>query len=38
LIRPSGSVCVKETPVSYVNRALFATAVSEIHMLVPNLG
>jgi hypothetical protein len=26
------------TPVYYVNRALFATAVSEIHTLVPNLG
>jgi hypothetical protein len=26
------------TPVCYVNRALSATAVSEIHMLVPNLG
>jgi hypothetical protein len=27
-----------ETPLCYVNRALSATAVSEIHMLVPNLG
>jgi hypothetical protein len=27
-----------ETPVCYVNRGLFATAVSEIHMLVPNRG
>jgi hypothetical protein len=27
-----------ETPLCYVNRAPFATAASEIHMLVPNLG
>jgi hypothetical protein len=25
-----------ETPLCYVNRAPFATAISEIHMLVPN--
>jgi hypothetical protein len=27
-----------ETPVFYVNRALFAAAASQIHMRVPNLG